>query len=309
MISNPSLGETAMWSAFAAISRENTTKWIDRAETCRARGDIDEALACCVKSLSVAPDREAAFSLLARIVMPGDNYLRVLAQLHEGLKPQSYVEIGVAHGNSLCLARPETRTVGIDPHPHIQAPIRSFAKLYPLPSDRFFASYDLLNELETPRLALCFIDGLHEFEQALKDFINVERYSDPETVVVIHDCLPVSRLVGTRARTTNFWCGDVWKIVFCLTQYRPDLALTVLPVSPSGLAIITKLDPGSSILCTHRPRIIAEFEDRPLPYDFLSPDTLRTAMPNVVSNAREYITQMLSRHLSAAPGLNGLPGS
>lgn len=232
--------------------------------------------------------------------MPGEDYFQVLSWCHDWLKPQTYVEIGVAHGDSLTLARPETRSLGIDPRPAIQTVIQSRAKLYPIPSDRFFADYDLLHELEAQRLALCFIDGLHHFDQALNDFINVERYADANTVVLIHDCLPVTRRVATRARTTDFWCGDVWKVVFCLAQHRPDLKLSLLPTYPSGLLLVTGLNPRSSVLRDQFQQIVEGYKDRTLPYDYLDDATLRSVWRHVVPCDREHVVQILSSAVSLA---------
>ncbi len=259
-----------------------------------ASGDSEKAWACCVKCLRTHRRIDAVFPLMARIVMPGDDYLAVLARFHEWLKPESYVEIGVWHGDSLALAKPDTRAVGIDPFPQIQTAIGSRARLYPIPSDVFFCAHDLLHELGTPRLALSFIDGLHLFEQALMDFVNVERYSDARTIVLIHDCLPVVRCMAARERETGYWCGDVWKVAMCLTKYRPDLTLSVLPTYPSGLLIVTGLNPGSSVLRENFPAIVAEYRDQPLPYDYLDSNRLLDVLPNVIPNDWERIVQAVS---------------
>lgn len=96
-----------------------------------------------------------------KALFPGDNYLAILSGFHASLEPESYVEIGVNHGNSLALAKKDTKVVGIDPNPLITNTIKSRAKIYPMTSDEFFESYDLFKELDTTKLGLAFIDGLH----------------------------------------------------------------------------------------------------------------------------------------------------
>ena len=39
------------------------------------------------------------------------------------------------------------------------------------------------------------------------------------------------------------WSGDVWKVVVWLRRHRPDLRITTLDVAPTGLAVVTGLDP------------------------------------------------------------------
>ena len=62
-----------------------------------------------------------------------------------------------------------------------------------LPSNQrqFFAQHDLRRLFGGLPLDLGFIDGMHRFEFALRDFINFKRASDSRTVLLVHDCLPV----------------------------------------------------------------------------------------------------------------------
>jgi hypothetical protein len=88
--------------------------------------------------------------------------------LSQLIKPESYLEIGVAGGKSLGLVNSQTKAIGIDPSPH--EGVESHARLYKMPSNEFFESYNLFEELGTSRVSLDFIDGLHIFEQALMVF-------------------------------------------------------------------------------------------------------------------------------------------
>jgi hypothetical protein len=198
---------------------------------------------------------------------PARSYLELLGPIHARLRPRTYVEIGVAGGHSLATARPETLALGVDPAMSIAVPVRARTKLFPLSSDQFFRECDVRTELAGRPVDLAFIDGLHLFEQALQDFINLERYCAPRSVVLLHDCLPADRETSTRERRTDFWTGDVWKIVPCLSRYRPDLFVRTLDVPPTGLTVIRNLDPSSSLLTELYDRLCEEFI--PLDHDDL----------------------------------------
>jgi hypothetical protein len=221
---------------------------------------------------------------MVQTLMPGEGYRALLGHLHECLQPKTYLEIGVETGATLALAGPDTRAIGVDPAPVIRVPLGPQARLYELTSDEFFKRHDLHNEFASASLDLAFVDGLHEFGQVLKDFVNVERYSHPGTVVLFHDCLPVARLVATPVQLTGFWCGDVWKIVPCLREYRPDLDVRVVPAPPSGLAIVTRLDPGSTLLRDGYEQIVSEYRYRVPDYEYLDVAGLermaRNGLPN-----------------------------
>ncbi len=191
----------------------------------------------------------------------GENYHVVLARLHSVLKPRTYFEIGCDTGESLSLARcaaiavdPSFRFLNLDIVRSIVN--RPSLGLYQTTSDRFFVEYDISRILGAP-IDMAFLDGMHRCEFLLRDFINTERYCRRNSVVILHDCLPVERAITTRvqgsepslrAHRREWWAGDVWRTALLLKRERPDLQITALDASPTGLIIITNLDPRSTKL-------------------------------------------------------------
>jgi tetratricopeptide (TPR) repeat protein len=277
------------------INEERARQWVERSKDYLAKGRVDEALTCLKRSLSLEQNFMSAYNLMAKIMMPGDDYISILSRLHQYINPKSYVEIGVFEGESLALTQHSTLSIGIDPFPHIRKEIKSYAKIYPITSDEFFKTYNLFEELKTRKLSLAFIDGLHHSEQLLMDFINLERYSDNDTVIILHDCLPINRLIAGRTRSTAFWAGDTWKVVPFLIKYSPDLNINVIPTAPSGLGIITNLDPNSTLLLEKYSQFISEHQNQDLPYDHLnsSEGLLFRSSLNIVPNEWEQILQLL----------------
>jgi len=166
------------------------------------------------------------------------DYLTVLQQIHSALKPGFYLEIGIRHGGSLALAQGEA--LGIDPDPAIDRPLPASTRILKASSDDFF-EWGAATLLQ-PAPDLVFIDGMHLFEYALRDFMNVERYAKPSTLVVIDDIFPNHPVQACRERRSRLWTGDVWKLLVCLTQERPDLILLPLDTRPTGLLLIAGLD-------------------------------------------------------------------
>lgn len=117
---------------------------------------------------------------------------------------------------------------------------------------------DLKSELGAT-LDLGFIDGMHLFEFALRDFIQLERSATTQSTILIHDCYPYDRESSARNRTTMFWSGDTWKIVLCLKCYRPDLRVITLPAWPTGLTVVRDLDPTSTVLSERLAQLYSEF--------------------------------------------------
>lgn len=171
-------------------------------------------------------------------------YLEVLQQLHEGLQPRAYLEIGVRNGRSLQLAR--CPALGIDPAPELTVELPATTQVLRTTSDDFFElQVQQLHELAPD---FVFIDGMHLFEYALRDFMHVERLLAPGTVVVIDDVFPNHPSQARRQRSTRVWTGDVWRLFDTLQKMRPELAMCALDTAPSGLLVIAALSPENRVL-------------------------------------------------------------
>lgn len=237
------------------ISRILAEQDVD-AETLKALADVEMAQGHYKEAIDIyrqATLRNSSYELyehIARAAFPGVDYRYHLAEFHLKLKPKVYVEIGVFQGETLGLARSGTSAIGIDPAPRSGARRTYVAEteIHTMTSDEFFKRLDEKN-LSVPGLFdLVFIDGLHHFDQVIRDFINVERYCHAKSVVVFHDTLPIASQVASRERASGFWCGDVWPIVRCLLHYRPELIVATIPTFPSGLTIVSGLDARSNVL-------------------------------------------------------------
>jgi predicted O-methyltransferase YrrM len=171
----------------------------------------------------------------------------LLEKLHLLLKPRTYLEIGVNQGMSLQLSR--TRTIAVDPSYRITAPIACDLKTFLTTSDEFFARADAFDHFDGVPIDLAFIDGMHLAEFALRDFVNSEKRSHPGGVIVLDDMLPRSSLEAYRIRRTRTsWTGDVFKVHFILSRYRPDLTLIPVNTSSTGSYIVTGLDPSNTVI-------------------------------------------------------------
>src|SRR5207253_931962 len=90
--------------------------------------------------------------------------------------------------------------------------------LYQMASDAFFARNSPTVLFGAP-IDMAFLDGLHRCEYLLRDFINTERHCRRNSVIALHDCLPVEGAITTRVEKYDtsthpdrktWWAGDVW---------------------------------------------------------------------------------------------------
>jgi hypothetical protein len=270
--------------AFAARLAASNAVYFGAAALAAFRaGDKEAAVRHAEKALELDRHLHSARDLLAEIFVHGDDYLLVLERIQRHLQPRTYFEIGVETGRSLRLAAPGTRAVGVDPKPVLEAPLPPDAKLFQLTSDEFFARHDLRAELGGLPVDLAFIDGMHLFEYALRDFINTERYCEAGSTILFDDCLPRDRLTAQRERALTFWTGDVWKVVLVLKKYRPDLSVHTIAAPPNGLCVVRNLDPRSTVLSDRLADITKEFT----PLDYSAIASGRPAKLNVVPNEWE----------------------
>jgi hypothetical protein len=187
------------------------------------------------------------------------NRHQCLARLHAAYRPRNYLEIGVNNGRSLTLSR--VRSIAIDPDFAITSEVACDLRLVKATSDDYFAQPDPVAPFDEKVIDFAFIDGMHLFEFALRDFMNVERHAAPTSMVVFDDMLPRTVDEAARDRHTTLWTGDVFKVALVLERYRPDLICIPLNTQPTGLLLVLGLDPTNTTLAEHYDEIIDTYVD------------------------------------------------
>jgi len=196
----------------------------------------------------------------------GTRYTGVLTHLHEWLIPTSYFEIGTSKGESLSLAN--CAAVAVDPAFRLGTRDivgkKPSCALYQMTADSFFRRHDLTRIFDGP-VDLAFLDGKHYCEYLLRDFTNTERHCRRNSVIALHDCVPVEMTIADRtaspsreATRAGWWTGDVWRTLLALRKHRLDLAFTVIDSLPSGLVLVTNLDPQATALTDNYETIVRE---------------------------------------------------
>lgn len=167
-----------------------------------------------------------------------------LARLHKELQPRAYLEIGVFQGDSLMLA--QCPAIGVDPTPHVGRGLPATTAIVPATSDAFFEASILSHQIGSyvgSHLDLVFIDGMHLYEFALRDFQNCEEYANPRTVIVFDDVLPRNQHEAARQQCPGDWTGDVWKTARLIHNFRRDLKSYWVNTAPTGTFVVYGFQP------------------------------------------------------------------
>ncbi|MFV0291765.1 MAG: hypothetical protein ACK5II_00450 [Paracoccus sp. (in: a-proteobacteria)] len=157
-----------------------------------------------------------------------------------------------------------SRTVAVDPFFRVTKNaigVKPELHLFQCGSDEFFArDYLKRNDMT---ISFGFLDGMHLFEYLLRDFINAERNCRDTSVLALHDCCPYGPGMLTRDLDNlprGAWTGDVWKLIPILKEARPDLTVTVLDCKPTGLVLVSGLDPANDTLSRQYDEIVAHWK-------------------------------------------------
>ncbi|HEX6767056.1 MAG TPA: class I SAM-dependent methyltransferase [Polyangiaceae bacterium] len=233
----------------------------------RARtGDADGARRAFLELAERYPDYPGAQGALASLFMPGPPYRDVLAQIQRALSPRTYLEIGVETGATLALATTADVAVGVDPEAELEVALPASARVIREESDVFFRKRGRATLFGARPVELVFIDGMHRFEFALRDFFNAESWSSESGTIVLHDCVPIVPASAARERKSRFWVGDTWKAALALARHRPELRIRTILTPPSGLVVVRGLDPSSTLLRDRYDAIVGELAERSYPF-------------------------------------------
>jgi SAM-dependent methyltransferase len=160
----------------------------------------------------------------------------VIQRLLDLYEAPSYLEIGVCDGTTFHAVR-AARRVAVDPaftfDPEVARadPAQAGATYHPIPSDAYFTGAGRDDAFD-----LIFLDGLHLFDQTLRDLIHAIARLKPGGAIVIDDVLPVSygaslrdveesakfRRMSPGPEEAKAWMGDVFKLVFWIRDYLLD---------------------------------------------------------------------------------------
>lgn len=153
---------------------------------------------------------------------------------------RTYLEIGVACGNTFFNVDLPHKT-GVDPRFAFNAPamVGSNEFLIEATSDAFFQRLPQIQQqlYGAPTLYdIIYIDGLHTFEQTIKDFVHTLPYSHQGTIWIFDDTVPSDpySALADSVRSLLFrhvaglagasWHGDVYKCVFALHDYFAEFS-------------------------------------------------------------------------------------
>ncbi|BBY59820.1 class I SAM-dependent methyltransferase [Mycolicibacterium sarraceniae] len=195
--------------------------------------------------------------------LPGVNRIRSVQRALEGRLRPVYLEIGVSRGQAFQKIGADVK-IAVDPAFRIAQRTREIAdararvtRYFEMTSDDFFSNHAELLEHNPVDVAL--IDGLHTYEQVVRDVENTLRYLKDDGVIFLHDCNPPFELAGRRAESWDefmksqsgpvaigIWNGDVWKAIVELRSTHDDLVVGVLKCD-QGVGFVRKGRPESTL--------------------------------------------------------------
>ncbi len=134
---------------------------------------------------------------------------------------EKYLEIGCDKDDNFSKIQAKIK-IGVDPQRG--GTIR-------MTSDEFFKK-------NKENFDIIFLDGLHTYEQTIKDIQNSLNIISEKGVILIHDCLPKKIWNQIVPRVYGHWNGDVWKAIVHSRTF--DQADTYTIIADHGLGIIFK---------------------------------------------------------------------
>lgn len=157
--------------------------------------------------------------------------MRQLCRLYPAAR---YLEVGVWRGATFDKV-PAARKVAVDPAFRLDPPAgerdEPGTDYHEVTSDEYFAGLVGRDEL----FDVIFLDGLHVYEQTLRDLMNALDHLQPDGVVVVDDTHPPSHLCSLPDRDEYFavrdyigetdkrWMGDIYKLVWFVDTFCPHL--------------------------------------------------------------------------------------
>ena len=165
-------------------------------------------------------------------------------------KDINYLEVGVNQGQTFVAVNAKNKW-GVEPAPTFSLRnLPSGMKIFKETSDIFFEKrrFEVLYDL-------VYLDGLHEWTQTYRDLINSLNSSCFNCFILIDDVIPTDKfsaipnqIKALRSRWVSGltgwnWHGDVYKILFVLKEFHPELnCFTIYDLEGNSQLIVCKKD-------------------------------------------------------------------
>ena len=125
-------------------------------------------------------------------------------------------------------------------------------------------SYFDCQSCERPVIDLAFLGRGRIFEDVLRDFVHLERHSNPRSVVVVDGVLPLTQNMAWRVAPPTFerpepWVADVFKLPALFAVNRPDLTLRLVDAAPYGALVVSGLDSRNVVLDRQFDRLVGDW--------------------------------------------------
>lgn len=147
--------------------------------------------------------------------------IQIIQEIINKEKYKNYLEIGCDNDENFSQVVVENK-IGVDPLK---------GGTLRMTSDKFFRD-------NKKKFDMIFLDGLHTYEQTIKDINNSLEFISDKGVIIIHDCLPKKIWNQIVPRVYGHWNGDVWKAIVHSRTY--NYADTYTCIADHGLGIIFK---------------------------------------------------------------------
>lgn len=194
---------------------------------------------------------------------PGVNRIRAVQRALAGRVNPVYLEIGVSRGQAFQKISADVK-IAVDPAFKLPERTRELADAKARATHYFETTSDAFLDDETAFLEqhpidVALIDGLHTYEQVVRDVEKTLRFLRDDGVIFLHDCNPPFALASRRAESWDdfiaqqsgplvigIWNGDVWKAIVHLRSTRHDLLVGVLKCD-QGVGFVRKGVPESPL--------------------------------------------------------------
>ena len=173
-----------------------------------------------------------------------------------------YLEIGVDHGQTFHSLLAGRKTA-VDPNfKFVPAANTTSVEYYAATSDEYFAKFCPADKF----FNVVYIDGLHIFEQTLRDLLNATLKLRSGGVIIIDDIVPVSYQAAMplideafrvrdylandhpSLRNDNTWMGDVYKLAFFVQTFMQQFSYATVQENHGQLVLWQSVRPVEAVV-------------------------------------------------------------